>query len=176
MALTSSLALEKVDSRTWVWSLLLAFTAAAAPFFIHNQWITGPLVNAVLIIVLFLSGWRLAALVAFVPSLMALSGGLLLPIMAPLVPVIILSNLVFISTINYLYYRLKGNEPYWPAVVSGALFKFAFLFVVAKAVVKFLNEPRLETLVNAMMSWPQLFSALLGGIIAFFILKWLRRI
>ncbi|MFA5093568.1 MAG: hypothetical protein WC543_06515 [Candidatus Omnitrophota bacterium] len=176
MALTSSATLERIDSRVGTWSLLVAFLAVFLPFIIHNQFITGPLVNAALIIILFLGGLRSAAVLAIAPSLMALAGGLLLPIMAPLVPVIILSNLVFVGSIDYLYHRLSGAEPYWPAVICGAFFKFAFLFIVTKAVLKFLDQPKLEALASVMLSWPQLLSALLGGIIAYAVLKWLKRI
>lgn len=171
MLLTSEAVLEKVGGRTWFWSLVLALAAAFVPFLIHNQWITGPLVNAVLIIVLFLSGRRLAMVIAFVPSLMALSGGLLPLIAAPLVPIIILSNLVFIASIDYFYHRFHGAEPYWPAVVFGSLLKFAFLSIAAKVMVMFMNSPKLEMIINTMFSWPQLFSALLGGIVAFAVLK-----
>ncbi len=60
--------LEKINTGSMATFLLLFGLAALLPFFIHIQWLTGPIMNAIFIIVLFLSGLRSAIIVAFVPS------------------------------------------------------------------------------------------------------------
>ena len=52
--------------------LLLFFTIAAMPLFIHAQWITGTIVNAILIFTCLKIGFRYALFLAFIPSMAAL--------------------------------------------------------------------------------------------------------
>jgi len=168
--------LEKVDVREL--SIVIALTGLASfmPFFIHIQWLTGPLVNAILIIVLFLSGLRLAIMVSAVPSLMAFAGGLLPPFLSPAIPFIIASNIIFISVIYYQYYSSNRREAYWSATFLGSFIKFVFLFLSAQFLSFFLANAKATVVLGVMFGWMQLFSALVGAVIAFAILKWLKRI
>lgn len=130
-----------------IFPALLAHTPA-------NQWITGTIVNALL----FLAVWRVgianAFLVAVLPSSIALLRGLLPAPLAALIPFIILSNVILICA----FFALKKRP--LAGVVFGSALKFLFLFAVASQVVK-VAGPLLF-----MMSWPQLFTALAGGLIA----------
>src|SRR3989339_550766 len=100
MLYTKEKVLTRVNMVVIVQFLGLAGLASVLPFYIHIQWITGPVINAILIIALFLLGIRSAFLFCLVPSLMALSGGLLPPILAPIVPFIMIGNIVYINDTN----------------------------------------------------------------------------
>ena len=135
--------------------------AIAAPY-LGNQFITGPIVNATLIIAAATLGLREAMLIAVFPSITALATGLLPVPMAPQVPFIIGGNVALIAVFSWL-----KNKNYWLGVVSGALVKFGFLFGTSATIVaSLLANETLAAKVTYMMSWPQLVTALAGGIIA----------
>ncbi len=125
----------------------------------QNQWVTGTIVN----VLLFLAVWRVgivnAALVAVFPSSIALMRGLLPAPMAILVPYIILSNLAMI----FVFYAIKKYP--LAGIISGSVVKFLFLFAITSFFIK------LATPLLVMMQWPQLFTALAGGLIAVGIIK-----
>ncbi len=157
--------------------VVLAGLAMLVPYFFHSQWITGPLVNAGLILALFLIGIRSAVVVALVPSLMALAGGLLPAILAPVIPFIMISNIIFVFSIDWFYNNFKNNQvAYWLGVSIGAFLKFLFLFLSVNIISKLLIKQELAMRIAQMMSWPQLITAMAGGLIVFMILKWLKRI
>ncbi len=153
-----------------VWTL--GFTLAAIIFpalLAHtpaNQWITGTIVNALL----FLAVWRVgivnAIFVAALPSSIALLRGLLPAPMAVLIPYIILANILMIAVFFLLSRTWKfGFQVKIIPVVSASIAKFLFLFTITSYFVK-VASPLL-----AMMHWPQLFTALAGGLIAVGIMK-----
>ncbi|HMB66218.1 MAG TPA: hypothetical protein VKO42_05055, partial [Patescibacteria group bacterium] len=80
--------------------LVLAGVVTFLPFVYHVQFVTGPIINAVFVLSLFLLGIRSAVVIALVPSLMALSGGLLPAVLAPAVPFIMIGNIIFIFIID----------------------------------------------------------------------------
>ncbi len=125
--------------------ILLAHTA-------NNQWIVGPLVNAGLFWLAFRVGIGNAVLVAFLPSLIALSRGMLPPQTIVLIPFIILGNVALIVTANYL-----SKKPIL-GVVSASLVKACL--IVAPALI-ILPKASLALI----FAWPQLLTALLGGVI-----------
>jgi len=168
--------LERVSPRELALIITLGALASFLPFFIHIQWLTGPLVNAVLIVVLFLSGLRSAIVVSAVPSLMALAGGLLPIFLAPAIPFIIASNIIFVSIIYYQYYNSNQSDAYWRVSFLGAFVKFVFLFLSAQFLAGFIANPKAATVLGLMLGWSQLFSALAGAIIAFGVLKIIKRI
>lgn len=167
--------LERINISAWAQFLTLASVATFLPLFIHLQWLTGPIVNAVLILVLFLSGLRLALVVACLPSLMALSSGLLPAVLAPTVSFIIASNFLFILSINWFYQKNQDDyRGYWLGALSGAGLKFAFLLLSVNILAAFFIKQNLVVLVAKMMGWMQLVTALLGALIAYGILRFLK--
>jgi hypothetical protein len=161
IALTFPAATYQTKDIAWT----LAFTLAAVIFPAlfahtpHNQWITGTIVNAIL----FLAVWRVGIantlLVAILPSAVALMRGLLPAPMAMLIPFIIFSNIILISA----FYALKKHL--LVGIVSASLAKFIFLFAITSYFIK-VTSPQL-----VMMQWPQLFTALAGGLIALSLIK-----
>jgi len=177
MAYAKEQVAARVNIRAITQFLGLAGVATMLPFFIHLQWVTGPIINAILIISLFLIGIRSALVISLVPSLMALSGGLLPAILAPVVPFIMISNAILVLSIDQIYQRVKDDKKgYWLGVIAGSAVKFIFLYFSVYAIGPLLLQQELAVKVAQMMSWPQLATALTGGLIAFIFLKWLKRI
>ncbi len=144
--------------------IILISIATIAPLFQH-QLITGTLVNATLFIATVLIGVQAGIIVSFLPSLIALSVGFLPPVFLPMIPYIILGNIVLVITFNYF------KKKYWLGVVLASIFKFLFLFSVSSLVINFLIKQEVAYRIIFMMSWPQLITALLGGLIAFYVIK-----
>ncbi|MBU4256918.1 hypothetical protein KKC04_00725 [Patescibacteria group bacterium] len=171
--------IEQVNVRALIQFLGLAGIATFLPFVVHVQWLTGPIVNAILILALFLAGIRSALTVCLVPSLMALSGGLLPAVLAPVVPFIMIGNVILVLSIDYATQRQTTPiyaKQYWVGLVIGAGLKFLFLFLSANVIAKLLIKQELAMKVAQMMSWPQFATAVIGGMIAWVILKRLGRV
>ncbi len=151
-----------------IWTIGFIASAVIVPAFLahtaQNQWVTGTIVNALL----FLAVWRVgvvnAIFVATLPSSIALVRGLLPAPMAILIPYIILSNIILIA----IFYGIKKYP--LAGIISASLAKFLFLFAISIYFVK-IASPLL-----IMMHWPQLFTALAGGLIAIGIIKTFSRI
>lgn len=148
-------------SRLTIFATLLAVATVAPVLGAHQQWLTGPIVNATLYLTVIFNGSSDALLVGMIPSTVALSAGLLPPIMAPLIPFIILGNSLLILTFDKLR---KAN--FWLAVFTASFLKFAFLFASSSVVTKLILKKEVALSATRMLSWPQFFTALAGGIIA----------
>lgn len=152
---------------------LTAFTAligvaTVAPLF-HYQPVTGPVVNATLFIAAATLAPQNAILVGLIPSMIALSTGLLPAVLAPMIPFIMLSNTILIMMFNAL-----KKKNYWLNIAIGSTIKFLFLFTTSSIVINLLLKKEIAQQVALMMSWPQLLTALAGGIIAYPIIKLIK--
>lgn len=141
-------------------AVLLA-AAIFAPF-IRQQAITGTIVNSILFISAAFLGIRGAVLIALVPSIISLSTGLLPPVLAPMIPFIMIGNIILI-----MVFDLLRRKNYWLGVASASILKFAFLASVSSLVVDLLLKKEVAATVVQMMKWPQLLTALAGGIVAY---------
>lgn len=165
--------LTKVNVTYLVKFLILLTVATGAPLIgIHSQFITGPIVNAALILSVFLIGVRGGLLIGMLPSTIALGTGLLPAVLVPMIPFIIISNSILILAVDYIR---KNGLNYWFGILGGSLLKFLFLFVTSGIVVSLLINSAVAPKVVAIMSWPQLVTAVMGGILAFGILKILKK-
>lgn len=146
-------------------ALMLALTAAfqisgryLTPFLgPANMFFVGTLVNACLLIAVDYAGIRGASIIAFaVPFTGLLSGA---PIPLPFVPFIGVGNFLLVL-MSYLFSRKVVG------ITLGAVAKFLFLF---GAVAAFLSLTELPTALSGVLyfsfSWPQLVTALLGGVV-----------
>jgi hypothetical protein len=133
---------------------------------IHNQLITGSIVNAMLFISVVTLGVFGAVLLSLAPSLIALFSGTLPISLAALIPFIMISNIILVLTFNYL-----KNYNYYLRVFGAALLKFIFLYSMATLIANFLLSGFNANLAITMFSWPQLLTALIGGIFAHLFLK-----
>ncbi len=175
--LSKETTVQRVEARFVAQFLGLASVATLLPFYIHLQWFTGPIINAILILALIILGIRASLVLCLIPSLMALAGGLLPAVLAPVVPFIMLSNTILVLSLDWFWRQAKdASIGYWRGVIVGASLKFLFLFFSTSVIAKLLIKKTLAVKVAQMMSWPQLATALAGGLIAWAILKWLKRV
>jgi hypothetical protein len=159
--------LEKVNYKTIAWFVALTSIVLIVPHYIHNQLITGTIVNATLFLAVSTVGLGSAVTIGLIPSVVALVSGLLPVPLAPMVPFIMISNAIMVVSFNYLK---KIN--YWAGVTGGALFKYAFLYLTSTIVVDLIaNKLVSAKAATTMMAYPQIITAILGGIIAFGIIK-----
>ena len=160
-----------IDYQKISYFVILFVFAAIMPAFIHIQWITWPMVNASLFLATVLV-WPLhAALLWLAPSSVALSWWLLPLPLAPMVPFIMISNVLLVW--SFIYFK-KINFWIWVLLWSIAKFIFLQLFVFLLSWI-LLNE-KLFPKVAMMMSWPQLVTAIVWWIIAYVILKILWKV
>lgn len=143
--------------------------AIAAPI-IGEQSITGTIVNAVLFITVALLGLKSALAIAVLPSLFALAFGTLPKPLAIFIPFIITSN----ALLCLVFYKLK-NINFGLAMISSSIIKFLFLLGWSQLLFNVLMPSKLSPKILLMMSWPQLYTALLGGVAAWFILRLTRK-
>ena len=166
------LIIKKETALTLFYFLIISGLAILAPIIsFHQQAITGPLVNALLFISAIVLGTKLSILVALLPSLVALSVGLLPSVLAPMVPFIMFSNVLLIFTFDSL-----KQKSYWLAVILSALLKFIFLYSTSFLVTRLIIKKVLAQRISLMMSWPQLLTALAGGVLGYLFLKAIKRI
>lgn len=159
--------LEKIKVREIAWFVSLMAIVAILPHYVHNQFVTGPIVNAVLFLAVMTVGAGNAILIGLVPSVVALVSGLLPAPLAPMVPFIMISNAILIVVFSGLR---KTN--YWAGVLGGTLFKYAFLYLTSTIVVGLISNHSIALKAAAtMMAWPQIVTAVIGGIIAFGVIK-----
>ena len=170
MSQVRTLILNRKNIFTLTTFVILIGVATVAPLF-HYQAITGPIVNAALFISTILLGLQGAVLVALIPSLIALSVGLLPPVLVPMIPFIMVGNIILIIVFDQL-----KNKNYWLGMILASIFKFLFLFSTSSIVVNLLLKKEIASKIAMMMGWSQLLTALSGGIIAYLFLKNIRKL
>ncbi|AAW40507.1 hypothetical protein [Dehalococcoides mccartyi] len=141
--------------------LVMLGLATAAPL-IGNQYLTGSLVNAVLFISAVILGWKNAVAIGLISSSIALATGLLPIVMAPMVPFIIAGNALLVVSFHAL--RSKG---FWLGAGVAAFLKFAFLWATFNLVLNLFIEQNVADKIAGMMGLTQLFTALMGAVIAY---------
>ncbi len=157
------IALKKILSAEKIYFISLFFISFFAPFS-GSQAVAGPLVNAALFLAVIFIGVRGALLIAFFPSIVALFSGILPVALAPMIPLIVLSNIIFVLVFN----RFLMN--FWEGVFLASFAKFVFLFLAGSVVGNFILGETAALRVASLMSWTQLATALIGGVIAYLFL------
>lgn len=146
-----------------IFTTLLAI-AVAAPL-TGNQLFTGTLVNAALFLATAWLGLPAALLLGVLPSVISFATGLLPALILPMVPFIIFSNWLLVATFA------KFSKRRMLAVVAASLLKFTFLWLAGAYLVPLWLGAPLSRQLLTMMSWPQLLTALSGGILALGVMK-----
>jgi uncharacterized membrane protein len=152
-----------------IYFVVLTTVAVFASLF-HNQFITGPIINATLILCTALLGIRYGVMISLVPSVIALSVGLLPAVLMPFLPFIMFSNIILV----WIFNQFKKDH-FWEGIIIGSTAKTAFLFLTSTLIMESLAPKAMADQLVIMMSWPQLVTALAGGVIAFGILKTLKK-
>lgn len=149
--------------------LVLLGIALIVPLF-HQQMITGPIVNATLFLSTMILGVQFGIIVGLVPSVVALSVGLLPLALAPMIPFIMIANTILVLSFNAL-----KNKNYWFGVIVSSFLKFGFLYFTNSIVINLLLKKEIAHQVAAMMGWPQLLTALVGGILAYLFMRFYKK-
>lgn len=156
---------ETMEYTKWITQagLLLALTLVIQMLG-FPQFVTGPLVNMMLILSAFFVGGLGGSLIGGLTPWIAITRGILPPPLAPMIPFIIAGNIVLVLS----YYFLQNKSKYL-AIITGAAVKYAILTVG----VRFLVD--VPPKIAKMMQIPQLLTALAGGFLALFIIKFIKR-
>lgn len=165
MSFEKAIVISKINIVSLAQFAVLLAVAVFAPL-AHNQITTGSLVNATLFITAAILGLESAILLSILPSLFALAVGTLPFALAPLIPFIMLSNILLVL----VFTSLKKTN-YLFGIFSAAVLKYIFLFVVSSLAVNLLFTGKIVKAASLMLSWPQLITALIGGALAYSILK-----
>lgn len=140
------------------------------PYLGMPQWITGPLVNALLLIVPLQLGATQAIVVGMVTPMAALLRGVLPLPLAIMIPFIALGNALYVAA-----FRRIEDRNRWIALGVAASSKYALL---QSAILILTWRPlalaagggqtalAIPNAIATMMSWPQLLTALAGGLMA----------
>lgn len=160
---------EKISAKSIVFILLL-IAAILAPF-LRVQLVTGSIVNATLFIATFVLGLEAGILISFLPSLVSAVVGLLPLPLLPMIPYIIIGNIILV----FLFWVLKSKN-FLVGVITGSFIKFLFLLLSSSYIVSFLLHKSLPLPIISMMAWPQLVTALIGGVAAFCLTGFLKRL
>lgn len=144
----------------------LRFFVPVPAFF--STLIVGSLVNACLLIALEITGFYAAATIALVAPVVAYFQQLL-----PLPPFI-----VPIAMANLIYIWLFKNAitwGRWQGIALAAVGKALFLYCAFTGLLTFIHiNPKVAGLLLGVMSWPQLFTGIVGGALAMVVVKRLR--
>lgn len=131
----------------------------------NSNFIVGPLVNACLLITASLVGIFGASFIAIAAPFGALLTGATVPL--PFVPFVALGNLVLVVA---FYFICKKN--FTVGVITAAVVKFLTLYA---SIIVFTNMAKIPAKKASAMiftfGWPQLVTALTGGVIAFIVIK-----
>ena len=147
-----------------------------------NQYLTGSIVNLILAVSAISSGLAVGLTVAVISPVCAFLVGAG-PGFPALIPFIMLGNTTYILAWNILK-RLGKNEEtgterkliYYSAPMAAALVKFLTLYVgvvfIAAPYLLELNEKQ-SAMITRMFSYPQFINALIGGIVAQIVNKYI---
>ena len=140
-------------------ALLVGLQFATRPL---GQFVTGSCVNLVLAVAVLCCGPASGLTVALLSPFFAFLLGIG-PAFIQIVPFIALANAVYVLLIHFL-----GRKNRFAALGTAAVCKFAVLYLlVAKLLVPTLGLPDAKmSVVSTGFSWPQLVTALIGGLLA----------
>ncbi|MGE5373118.1 MAG: ECF transporter S component [Solirubrobacterales bacterium] len=129
------------------------------------QPITGPVINAVLILAVVYAGVSGAVLIGLLTPLIAYLVGILPPPLMPLIPVIMIANAILAIV---FFFGRRIND--WTGIGLAAVLKFLVFAAAIKGVFSFMHIVLPAPLIAGFMV-PQLLTALAGGVVAALIIR-----
>lgn len=139
----------------------------------NNNYIVGPLINAILLVSTAATGvWGGIAISVIAPYVSAFTNKApIAPFILSFSPFIALGNAIIVVCFYLLYKKSKVA-----GVAMGAVLKFAFLYASVTLFTRYFGVPdNFAKVMNALFSWPQLLTAVIGGIIAIIVIRLLGR-
>lgn len=168
-----------VGSKAEVKKITLSLTLTSLAFFTplilgHPQILVGSFVNALLIITALLLPSPYSFPVILMPSIAALAKGLLFGpktvFLYYLIPFIWVGNLVLVSVFSKTH--SGNNRWFFPAVILSAMAKTAALYLPTLLLVRIKILPAIFL---TTMGLVQLSTAVIGGILAYFLWRFIRK-
>ncbi|NTV88852.1 MAG: ECF transporter S component [Clostridiales bacterium] len=135
----------------------------------YNNFIVGPVINAVLIIATAAAGiWSGIAIAVIAPLISAFTNkAAIAPVILAFSPFIISGNIILV--LSYFFLARKNK---YAAIATGAVLKFGFLFGAIMIFTSLMKlNPKITATLVALFSWPQLVTALIGGAIAIVVIR-----
>lgn len=159
---------------------LLALTAIIQMIGLPQP-ITGPLINAILILSVLLIGPKHATAIGILTPVAALIRGHLPPVLAAMIPFIAFANAVYIL----LFYALIRNQPKEvctlryirpiAGITLASLVKYVILMLTVQKLLPLIVGQDIPEKLMVMMMFPQLVTALVGGVLALLLNQYLVR-
>jgi len=134
----------------------------------NSNFIVGPLVNMCLLIATMTAGVGGGIAIAILSPFTSLlnNNAPIAAALLPFAPVIAAANVIFILTFYFLY-----NKNKYVGVICASLLKFGFLYLLIRVFLNMFDFPKFTEKLIALFSWPQLLTALIGGLVALPIIK-----
>jgi riboflavin transporter len=132
-----------------------------------NQFLVGPIVNAILLIAAFMCGTWWGAFIGILTPITALILGQLNSALSPFIPFIMIGNVLIVVAFGLLKNCRAGGK--YAGVILGAALKYAFLSISATKLIHFFNisfNEKVQKNLIVAMGTAQLTTALIGGAIA----------
>jgi len=141
---------------------------------------TGPLINMMLLMTTLFINPLAGILLGVLTPVSAAIRGQLPSFLIPMIPFIAVANAIYILSYSRIAAMFAVTRPLisiagWAGLVVGSVLKFGFLFLAARFLLPLLVSATLPQAFIAMMSTPQLITALAGGALAFFLYEMLQR-
>lgn len=138
-----------------------------------NNFIVGPVINAVLLISSEIVGVFSGLIISIAtPIISALTNkSIMAPVVLAFSPFIISGNAIFV--LCYFFLRKRGRII---AIAVGAVAKAAFLYASISVFTRFVDiKAQWVKVLIGMFSWPQLITAIIGGAIAVIVIPVLKK-
>ena len=143
----------------------------------YNNFIVGPVVNDALLVATAAAGvWSGITISVIAPLVSAFTNKApIAPLVLGFSPFIIIGNIIIVLSFWLFRKReeLPGGIPGGVAGVAvGSVLKFGFLYGAITVFTRLVEmKPQQAVTLTGLFSWPQLFTAIAGGIIALIILR-----
>jgi len=154
MSKKTNLSIKWITHTAILLAILIVFQMLGLP-----QYITGPIVNFILLWAVMSNGILSGVLIGLISPLIAFSRGILPAPLGPMIPFIILGNIVLV--IVFGLFRKKNSNLLFTTlgIVIGSILKYLILVNAVKFIVS------VPILIAQAMGFPQLLTALIGGVL-----------
>ena len=136
------------------------------------QPLVGPLVNMTLILTVLIVGPTSGIMVGTFTPIIAFIAGIIAVL--PLIPIIIIGNGLLVIVFYFFNSKLSFKKKSLISLILAAFIKFLFLAFSVRTILP-LFIPKVPPVLIATFSLPQLYTALIGGILALAIYPLIKR-
>ncbi|MDF2988163.1 MAG: hypothetical protein K0R50_3673 [Eubacterium sp.] len=162
----------RMITRTAVLLAVVVVVQIAGRSLPNSNFIVGPLVNMCLLVAAMTAGVAGGITIAILSPFTSLinNNAPVAAALLPFAPVIAVANIIFVLAFYLLY-----NKNKYVGLAVAALLKFGVLFLAIRLFLNIFSFPKFTARLLEMFSWPQLITALVGGIVAIPVIYSLRK-